>query len=111
MDVIQVTKPDGWKIKQILDILVTVLRYNEIIIYHAIYNINLFYYGTVSHLTVSTDYVLNTNNIEIVFTELRRFLDEDFDTKFQEGCVLKYLDFLIFCSPISFSIDQNYHIM
>ena len=31
--------------------------------------------------------------------------------KLQDGYVLKYLNFLIFQSPLGFSVDQTYHIM
>ena len=46
-----------------------------------------------SHLTVSTDDVLNTTNNEIEFPELRRVFKEAFDIKVQEVYVLKYLHF------------------
>ena len=47
----------------ILDTVVTISKYKKITIYHAIY-IKVFYGGTVSCLTVSTDDNLNTTNNE-----------------------------------------------
>ena len=48
---------------RILDAVVTIFKYNKIIIYHPIC-IKLFYDRTVSYITVSTDDVLNTINNE-----------------------------------------------
>ena len=62
------------------------------------------------YLTVSTDDVLNTTNNEKEFTELRRFFEEAFEIKSQEGYVLKYFNFSIFHSRIGFSTDQTEHI-
>ena len=64
-----------------------------------------------SYLTVSVDDVLNTTNNETEFTELTRVFEKHFEMEFQEGSVLKYLNFQIFQSPISFSVDQTDHIM
>ena len=66
---------------------------------------------TVSYLTVSTDGVLNTTNNKTSFTELRRFFEEAFDIKVQEGSVLKYLNFQVYQSPLGFSVDQTDNIM
>ena len=64
-----------------------------------------------SYLTVSTDDILNTTNNDTEFPELTIVFEENFDMKFQEGSVLKYLNFLIFQSPICFSVDQTDHNM
>ena len=90
--------------------MVTILEYKKSTIDHAIY-IKVFDDCTVSYLTVSTDYVLNTTNNENSFHELTRVFKEHFEMKVQEGSVLKYLNFRIFQSPLGFSIDQTYHIM
>ena len=94
----------------IIDKVVTIAKYKKITIYHAIY-IKVFYGGTLSCLTVSTDGYLNTTNNETWFPELWRVSEEVFEIKFQEGFVLKYLVFRIFQSPIRFSIYQTNHIM
>ena len=86
------------------------MKYKKSTIYHAIY-INVLSGGTVSYLKVSTGDVLKTSNNETEFPELRIFFEEDFEIKFQEGYVLKYLNFLIFQSPLGFSIDQTDHII
>ena len=90
--------------------MVTTLKYKKSTIYHDIY-IKVFTDVTVSYFTVSTDYVLNTNNNENAFPELTRFFKEHFEMKVQEGSVLKYLNFRVFQSPLGFSIDQTYHIV
>ena len=100
----------GRQWNRIVDAVVTILKYKKSIIDHAIY-IKVFADGTVSYLTVSTDDVLNTTNNETAFTELTRVFKERFEVKLQEGSVLKYLNFLIFQSPLGFSIDQTDHIM
>ena len=63
MNIIQGTKPalQQWNI--LLDAVVTILKYNKITIDQAIY-IKVFSDEIVSHLTVSTDDVLNTTNNE-----------------------------------------------
>ena len=63
------------------------------------------------HLKVSTDDVINTTNNETSFPELRRFFEEAFKIKFQEGYVLKYLNLRILQSPLDLSVDQNINIM
>ena len=77
MNGIQGTKPEGWTFNQILDAVVTNIKYKKITIYHAIY-IKLFYGGTVSYLTDSTDDILNTTNNETPCPELRRLLKKLF---------------------------------
>ena len=59
----------------------------------------------------STDGVLNTTNNETSFPELTRVSEEQFEIKFQEGYVLKYLNFRIFQSSLGFSLDQAGHII
>ena len=45
-------------------------------------------------MIVSIDVVLNTNNNnETYFPELRNMFEESFEIKFQEGSVLKYINF------------------
>ena len=63
MNIIQGTKPalQQWNI--LLDAVVTILKYNKITIDQAVY-IKVFSDEIVSHLTVSTDDVLNTTNNE-----------------------------------------------
>ena len=58
---IQGTKPAGRQWNQLLDAVVTILKYKKSTINHAIY-INVLYDGTVSYITVSTDNVINTTN-------------------------------------------------
>ena len=50
----------------------------------AIYT-KVFYYGTVSYLTVYTDDLLNTTNNKTSFPECRSVFEDAFDIKFQEG--------------------------
>ena len=73
MDVIQGKKTAGRQWNRLLDEVVTILKYKKITIDHAI-NIKVFSDGTVSYLTVSKNDVLNTNNNETAFPEVRRFL-------------------------------------
>ena len=87
-----------------------IIKYKKSTIYHAIY-IKFFTDGTVSYLTVSTDYVLNTTNNETSFPELTRVFKERFEMKVQEESVLKYFNFRIFQSPLGFNVDHTYHIM
>ena len=77
---------------------------------NAIY-IRVFYDGTVYDLTGSTYDVLNITNSETPFIELTRVFEEQFEIKFQEGSVLKYLNLRIFQSPLGFSVDQTDHIV
>ena len=86
------------------------MKYKKSTIYHAIY-INVLSSGTVSCLKVSTGDVLKNTNNETELPELRISFEESFDIKFQEGSVLKYLNFRVFQSPLGFSIDQTDHII
>ena len=54
------------------------MKYKKSTIGNEIY-IKVFYDGTVSYITVSTDDVLNTTNNETAFTDLRRSFEEDFE--------------------------------
>ena len=90
--------------------MVTIIKYNKSTIYRAIY-IKVFSDGTVSYIIVSTDDVLKNTYNDKVLPELRRFFEEAFEMKFQEGSVLKYLNYLIFQYPLGFSIYQIDHIM
>ena len=91
--------------------MVTIPKYKKIKIDYARY-IKVFSDGNFSYLTVYTDVVLNTNNNnETYFPELRKMFEEEFEIKFQEGYVLKYINFRISQSLIGFSIYHNYHIM
>ena len=90
--------------------MVTILKYKENVTYYSIY-INCLSDGTVSYLTVSTDDIVDTTNNETEFPELRRVFEEDFEIKFQEGSVLKYLNFIIYQSPLGFVSDNTDHIM
>ena len=63
MNVIQETKPYGRQWNRLIDSVVTILKYNKIIIDNAIYT-KVFSDITLSYLTVYIDDVLNTNNNE-----------------------------------------------
>ena len=65
------------------------IKYKKSTIDHAIY-IKVLSDGTVSYLTVTTDYFLSTTNNETEFPEPRRVFEEAFEIKVQEGSVLKY---------------------
>ena len=67
---------------------VTILKYNKTTIYHAIY-INVLYGGTISCLTVSTNYIINNTNNKTDFPYLIKVFQESFEIKIQEGSVLK----------------------
>ena len=110
MNGIQGGKQVGRQWNRLLDSVVTITTYKKIIIDHVTY-IKVFYDGTVSYLAVSTDDVLNTTNNETSFTELRIVFEQNFDMKFQYGSVLKYLNLLIFQSPLGFSVDNTDHII
>ena len=73
--------------------------------------IKIFFDGTVPYLTVSNDDFIKSTNNETEFTELRRFFEEDFEIKVQEGSVIMYLNVHIFQSYLGFSIDQTNHTM
>ena len=72
---IQGTKPYRQQYNQILDAVVTIIKYKKIRIDHAIYII-IFYDDIMSYLIFFTDDVLNTTNNETAFTELTRFFEE-----------------------------------
>ena len=82
MNGIQGTKPAGRQWNRLLDAVVTILKYKNSTIYHAIY-IKVFTDGPVSYIILSTDYVLNTTNNETAFTELPRVFKEHFEIKAQ----------------------------
>ena len=90
--------------------MVTILKYKKNTIDHAIYT-KVISDGTVSYLKVSTDDVLKTTNNETAFPELTRVFKEHFEIKVQEGSVPKYLNILIFQSPLGFSVDYTDNIM
>ena len=83
MNVIQGTKQAGRQLNRLLDAVVTILKYKNITIDHAI-NIKVFTDGTVSYLTVSTDDVLNDTNNYTAFTELTRFLKNTLKLKYKK---------------------------
>ena len=80
---------------RLLDAVVTIIKYNKSTIDHDIYK-KLFSDVTVSYLKAYTDDVLNTTNNETEFTELRRVLEEYFETKVQQGSLIKYLNSRVF---------------
>ena len=82
MNGIKGTKPAGQKWNQLLDAVVKIIKYKKIIIDHAVY-IKFFSNVKMSYLTVSTNDVLNTNNIETAFTELAGIFEEHFKMKSQ----------------------------
>ena len=110
MNVIQETKPAVKQWNRLLDIVLIILKYNKSTIDHDVY-IKVLFDVNVSYIKVSAGYVLNATNNETVFPELRRFLEEAFEIKFQEGSVLKYLYFRILQSPLGFIVDQTDSIM
>ena len=63
MNAMQGKKQAGQQCNRLLDEMFTILKYKNIKTDNGIY-IKVFTDGTVSCLTVSTDYVLNTTNIE-----------------------------------------------
>ena len=99
-------KTAGLKYNRLLDSVFTILKYNKITMYHVNF-IKVFSDGKVSYLTVSTGDVINNTNNKTAFTEITRVFDE---MKFQEGPVVKYLNFRIFQYPLGLSVDQSDHI-
>ena len=95
--------PTGRQHNQLLDAVVTIIKYKKSTIDHAIY-IKVLSDVKVSYLTVSTDDVINTTNNETEFHDLRRVFEEDFEIKLQEISVLKYLNLRMFQSPFVFSV-------
>ena len=71
MNIIKGTKQYRRQWNRLLDAVVTIIKYKKITSYHSIY-IKVFYYVTVSHLTVSTDDVINITNNETSFPEILR---------------------------------------
>ena len=69
MNVIQGGKSSGRQCNKLLDAVVTILKYKKITIDHYIY-IKVLSDVTVSYLKVSIGNVINTNNNEILFSEL-----------------------------------------
>ena len=110
MNLMRGTKPAIRQWNVLLDDVVKILKYKKITIDHSIY-IRFFSDITVSYLIVSTNDVLNNTNNETTFPKLRRFFEEYFDIKVQEGSVFKYPNFQIYQSTIGFSVYQIYHIM
>ena len=110
MNGIQGIKPARRQWNQLLDAVVTMMKYKKCKIDHTIY-IKVLSGSTVSYLTVSTDDVLDHTNNKTVFPDLRRFLKEYFEIKSQKGSFLKYLNFRIYQPPLGFSIDHTDNIM
>ena len=98
MNVIQGTNTSRQQWNRLLDAVVTIIEYKKITIDHVIY-IKVLSDGTASYLTVSTYDVINANNNETVFPEIRIVFEEDFEIKIQEISVLECLNFRIF--PVS----------
>ena len=71
-------KPAGRQRNQLLDAVVTIIKYKKITIYYVIY-IKVFSDGTLSYTKVSTDDVLNNNNNETEFPELIIVFEEYFE--------------------------------
>ena len=90
--------------------MVKIIKDKKSTIDHVIY-IKVFSDGTVYYLIVSIDDFLNTTNNETASPELARFFEEQFDMTFQEGSVLKYLNFRIFQYTLDFSVYHTDHIM
>ena len=109
MNGIQGGKSARQKCNRLLDAVVKIIKCKKIIIDHAIYT-KVSSYVTVSYLTFYTDDVINTNNNDTDFTELRRVFEEYFEMKVQEGSILKYLHFLISRSPLGIRVGHNDHI-
>ena len=110
MNKIKSNKKPGIQRNRILDELVIMMKYNKIKIDHAIY-IEILSDGNLPYFTVSTDDVLNNTNNNTHFTELMNIFEEKNYIKFQEGSVLKYLNFRIYQYPIGFGIDHIDNIM
>ena len=95
MNVNQGIKPDRQQQNWILDAAVTILKYEKRKTYHDI-QIKVLSDVTVSCLTVSNYDALDTTNNETSYPELTIVFEENFEVKFQEGSVLKYLNLRIF---------------
>ena len=70
---IKIIKPNGQQCNQLLDTVVTIIKYKKSTIDHSIY-IKVFYDATVSYPAVYTDDDINTDNNGTAFPELRIFL-------------------------------------
>ena len=87
MNIIQRKKSAGEQCNCLVDAVLTMMKNKICTIDNYIY-IKLLSDGTVSYITVSTDYVLNTTNNETTFTELRRSFEKYIQIKVQEGSIL-----------------------
>ena len=74
IDAIQGRVPAVQKWNQLLDAVVTILKYRKTTIYHGIY-IKVLSDGTVSYLIVYNDDVTNPTNNETAFPKLRSFFE------------------------------------
>ena len=88
MNGIKVKNPKGLQYNGLLDAMVTVTKYEKIIIDNAIY-IKLFSYITVYYLKVSTDDILNNTNNKTYFPELLKVFKGSTDIKIREVSDLK----------------------
>ena len=105
-----VKKTAAQQYNRLLDAAVTIIKYKRIQIDPDICT-NVLYDVTVSYLKISSGYIINTTNNETEFTELRRVLEEYFETKVQQGSLIKYLNSRVFQSPLGFIVEQTYQIM
>ena len=69
---------------RLLGVVVTIIKYNKITMYHSIY-IKVLSGVTVSYSTFSDYDIMNTKYEEIAFPKLRKVFKEEFD-------ILKYLN-------------------
>ena len=83
MNVIQETKPPGLQYNQLLDAVVTMMKYEKSTISHDIY-INVFSNGIVSYVSFNINGVLNNTNNETSFPELRRVFKKILILKFKK---------------------------
>ena len=89
--------------------MVTVLKYNKISTEIYIY-IKVFPYGTVSHLTVSTDDVLNTTSNVTYFPNSEKSFKNNLRLKYNKYMSLNN-KILGLKYPLGFSISNTRHIM
>ena len=83
MNVIQETKPPGLQYNQLLDAVVTMMKYEKSTISHDIY-INVFSNEIVSYVSFNINGVLNNTNNETSFPELRRVFKKILILKFKK---------------------------
>ena len=83
MNVIQETKPPGLQYNQLLDAVVTMMKYENSTTSHDIY-INVFSNGIVSYVSFNINGVLNNTNNETSFPELRRVFKKILILKFKK---------------------------